>query len=622
MAAETAEAMQAELLAFYIATPEANMIQKSDRRNALKAAATYASSLGAHLTIVNGSDPVYLVGEFCRSNNVTILVLNRPALTGIHQLFPTFAQRVSGVLAETRLLTVPGAMTVHASPVQAEKSDIKTTLTYLFMTGIILLIATILCSGLSLAGVSDFVLCAVYAVAVVLCAAVTGSFLLSLLTSVTGTMLFLSLFAQIGPADSYTLWVNFIGIILISMFGAAISIRLKLELRQTRRSTWNLEMLLDNIHKLQQIQNPQEILSRIGKRICDLSDRDVVFYPYTNGLFLDPIFYDADPDDPKDHDQALLERMIAREAMVRHTYTGSLSEYYSEAEYLYFPLETSQTCYGVIGIRYDQEAPDPSELMVLKGIVGESVRTIESLIKENELQEVKRQQENTILRSNLLKAIGHDIRTPLTSIMGNIANYKMTHTAMSPQEKDVMLTSIQQATLNLYHMVENLLTAARIDSSAASIKLQPDLLEDVVRSGLEYPDKINLTHPFTFDACEDLLLANMDSSLISQVVSNLVTNAIQHTPDGTPITVRLFEENGMGVVEVIDEGPGIKDEEKERIFEMFYTTDLPGFDSDHYLGLGLFLCKAILNAHHGSIEVSNNTPQGSIFSFRLPLLEM
>lgn len=114
----------------------------------------------------------------------------------------------------------------------------------------------------------------------------------------------------------------------------------------------------------------------------------------------------------------------------------------------------------------------------------------------------------------------------------------------------------------------------------------------------------------------------MDSSLVSQVVSNLVTNAIQHTPDGTPITVRLFEENNMGVVEVIDEGHGIKDEEKERIFEMFYTTDLPGFDSDHYLGLGLFLCKAILNAHHGSIEVRDNAPHGSIFSFRIPLLEM
>ncbi|MBF0578749.1 DUF4118 domain-containing protein [Erysipelotrichaceae bacterium RD49] len=624
MAAETAEALHGELLAFYIATPEMNMFQKSGH-NALKEVATYASSLHAHLTVVNGSDPVYLVGEFCRNNNVTILVLNRPAFKGVHQFFPTFAQRVSAVLGETTLLTVPGPMTVHASAIQTEKPDIKTSLSNLLLVTVTLLLATLLCYGLDLVNVNRFIFPEVYTVAILLNAAMTGSFFWAALSAVTSALLYLSLFVQPGwdiLFSSRSFWITLLCGIAVSMFGALIGVRMKSQVRQARRTSWNMEMLLDNIHKLQKVQHPSEIVSGIGRRIADISERDVVFYPYTDGLFLDPVFFDSDPDEPGDHDQALLERMIAREAMSRHTYTGSLSEYYPEAEYLYFPLETSTTCYGVMGIRYAQEAPDTSELMVLKGIVAESVRTLEALLQQNELEEAKRQQESTILRSNLLKAVGHDIRTPLTSIMGNIANYKMTHNTLSAQEKETMLTNIQQAALNLQHMIENMLTAARMDSSSASVKLQPDLLEDAMQCGLEYPQKTNLTHPITIDACDDVLLTNMDSSLITQVVSNLVANAIQHTPEGTPIKIRLFEENEMGVIEVIDEGQGIKDEEKERIFEMFYTADLPSFDSDHYLGLGLFLCKAIMSAHHGSIEVRDNPPHGSIFSLRIPLLAM
>ncbi len=624
VAAETAEALHGELLAFYIATPEMNLFQKSGH-NTLKAAATYASSLHAHLTVVNGSDPVYLVGEFCRNNNVTVLVLNRPALKGRHQFIPTFAQRVSAVLGETTLLTVPGPMTVHASPIETEKSDIRTNLNYLLLVSVTMILATLLCYGLNLIGVSRFVCPVVYTIAIMLNAAMTGSFFWGGLSAIIGTLLFVLLFAPsvwVVQSSPYTLWITIAATILLSMLGAFIAIRLKSQVRQARRTSWNMEMLLDNIHKLQKVEHPRDIISGIGRRIADITERDVVFYPYTDGLFLDPVFFDVDGEEPSDHDQALLERIIAREAMMRHTYTGSLSEYYPEAEYLYFPLETSNNCYGVMGIRYEQEAPDASELMVLRGIVTESVRTLEALIQENELQETKRQQENIILRSNLLKAVGHDIRTPLTSIMGNIANYKLTYQSLNTNEQETMLTNIQQAALNLHHMIENLLTAARIDSSAASIQLHPDLLEDAVESGLESSRKTNLTHPITVDACDDVLLANMDSSLIAQVVSNLVTNAVQHTPDETPITVRIFEDHDMGVVEVIDEGQGIKDEEKERIFEMFYTADQPSFDSDHYLGLGLFLSKAIMNAHHGSIEVRDNLPHGAIFSLRIPLLAM
>ena len=117
-------------------------------------------------------------------------------------------------------------------------------------------------------------------------------------------------------------------------------------------------------------------------------------------------------------------------------------------------------------------------------------------------------------------------------------------------------------------------------------------------------------------------MVNIDQSLISQVVSNLVLNAIHHTPDGTPITIRSYAKDNRAVVEVLDEGQGISEQSKPRLFDIFYTGDTSTFDSSHFLGLGLFLSKAIIDAHHGTIEVHDNKPHGAIFTFSLPLMTL
>ncbi len=614
-----------KLHAFYVNTPEMNL-SGSKAKDSLQSILNYASSFGAHISVLNGSDPKYLIGEFCRSNSIDLLVLNRPAEPkGFARLKPTFAQQISACLPETKLMTVPGTMTIHASHIQPEKKDLRSNVQNFFLITLIIMLTTLLCYGLDHANVDEFIQAQIFILGVLVCSVSTGSIFWSLVSAMACDLLFVFLFAQPRLSivyNSQRLSMAIAMAFVVSLFGSYIGIKLKSETRSAQRSTWATQMLLETTHQLHAAKTPIDVIEVTCHKLAAISERDVVYYPYIDEIFHDPMYFDHDENTPSDHAQAEKELLIAKEALKRHDNTGSLTKYYPDAKFIYFPWETRTETFGVIGIRFEQQTSDPLELMVLRNIVADGAQTLEAVIQEIELQQTNLQKESDLLRSNLLKALSHDIRTPLTAILGNVSNYRLSHDCMTSEQKAKIWDEIQYDSLNMYYMVENLLTAARMDSSSMPVKLQPELLNDVVETGMDYPYKANVTHPITIEETDDLLVANMDASLIAQVVSNLVTNSIHHTPDGTPIKIRTYAEDGMAVVEVSDEGLGIKDSMKDKIFDIFYTGDAPCFDSTHYLGLGLFLCKAILDAHHGIIEVHDNKPRGSVFSFRIPLLSI
>ena len=123
--------------------------------------------------------------------------------------------------------------------------------------------------------------------------------------------------------------------------------------------------------------------------------------------------------------------------------------------------------------------------------------------------------------------------------------------------------------------------------------------------------------------CEDeLLLVKADAKLIVQVIANLVDNAIKYTPPESDITITARKNGDMAEVLIADTGKGISDEEKSRIFDKFYSGTNKIADNRRSLGLGLYLCKAIVEAHGGTIHVTDNKPHGTIFDFTLPLEEV
>ena len=148
------------------------------------------------------------------------------------------------------------------------------------------------------------------------------------------------------------------------------------------------------------------------------------------------------------------------------------------------------------------------------------------------------------------------------------------------------------------------------------------LMEEVISGALAHIRQKRNRHDIKVYCEDELLLAKMDAKLIVQVIINLVDNAIKYTPYGTSIRIVAKKESKAVAVSVIDNGPGIPKEIKPRVFDMFYTGENNVADSRRSLGLGLALCKAIINAHGGEITLTDNQPQGCNFTFMLPLEEV
>ncbi len=229
---------------------------------------------------------------------------------------------------------------------------------------------------------------------------------------------------------------------------------------------------------------------------------------------------------------------------------------------------------------------------------------------------------NEQMRANLLRTISHDLRTPLTSISGNASNLLMKSENFDEETKKQLYMDIYDDSMWLIGVVENLLAVTRLENRNVSLKLSAELVDEVIDEALHHIHKDQNNHNITTEIADEILMAKMDAKLITQVVINIVNNAIKYTQTGSEIVIRAWKEQKMIWVSVSDNGPGIPDEEKTQIFEMFYSGKKEVADSRRSMGLGLALCKTIIAAHGGELTVEDNDPTGAVFTFTLPAEEI
>ena len=183
-------------------------------------------------------------------------------------------------------------------------------------------------------------------------------------------------------------------------------------------------------------------------------------------------------------------------------------------------------------------------------------------------------------------------------------------------------TDIYDDSMWLINLVENLLAVTRIEGGQVNLTRSIELMDEVVSEALKHINRKSKEHTIRVTSGNDFILAHIDAKLIVQVIINLVDNAIKYTPVGSVIEIHTDQKEQWVTVSVSDNGPGIPDEQKPRIFDMFYSGANKVVDSRRSLGLGLSLCKSIVTAHGGTITVSDNQPNGTVFTFTLPAGEV
>ena len=227
--------------------------------------------------------------------------------------------------------------------------------------------------------------------------------------------------------------------------------------------------------------------------------------------------------------------------------------------------------------------------------------------------------QNEQLRANMLRAISHDLRTPLTSISGNASTLISAGTTLDETAKKGIYEDIYSESMWLIGMVENLLYATRIEDGRIKLDTSVEILDDIIQEAVRH---IGRTHPnrtIKLNMRDEIIPVNADANLTVQVLLNLIDNAVKYSEEGSPIVISVERKENFALICVADLGQGIRPEEKEKVFDMFYTGGTSSIDSRRSLGLGLALCRSIIESHGGTISIGDNTPKGTTVSFTLPI---
>lgn len=288
----------------------------------------------------------------------------------------------------------------------------------------------------------------------------------------------------------------------------------------------------------------------------------------------------------------------------------------TDSEYRY-PIYGKSSALAVLQIPCETgEALSPSQTRMLHSIMESAALALDRLRSIEE--QVKSREETTQerYRANLLRAISHDIRTPLSGIMGT-SEMLMSRTE-SDDPRHEMAMGIHSDALWLHGLVENILHLTRLQDGKLVLDKQPEAIEEVIGATLLIMEKRLPGRLIQVEIPDQILIAKMDAKLISQVLINLLDNAAKHTPSDGEISVSASaDEQGLHVT-VADRGCGISEQDLPYIFQMFYTTAKKSPDSGRGVGLGLAICASIIEAHGGKIRAENRAGGGAAFTFTLP----
>ena len=262
---------------------------------------------------------------------------------------------------------------------------------------------------------------------------------------------------------------------------------------------------------------------------------------------------------------------------------------------------------------------------LISGVVMIAIAVLTSALttqlKQHEA--TKSESEKERMRANLLRAVSHDLRTPLTTIYGSCTTLLETGSTMNEEQKTTILTGIKEDSQWLIRMVENLLSVTRIDSGQVKIIKTPTVLDELIDSVILKFQKRYPAQSVEIELPEDMIIIPMDAILIEQVLVNILENAVQHAEGMTLLKLRVFTLGNQAIFEIKDNGCGISPKRMETLFT--------GYDSrEHELadgqtrnaGIGLSVCATIINAHGGSIKAENQKTGGAVFRFVLDTEEI
>lgn len=405
-------------------------------------------------------------------------------------------------------------------------------------------------------------------------------------------------------------FMTFIVMFIVAMMISHLTIRLRHEAKQARLEEARTQIMHAFTQELASARGIEEVGNVVLKKLSQTFESDVVLFIQRNKNTMDLMSINSTLTVGEK------EKGIAQWVLDRQQPAGRGTTTLIDEPFTYIPLIGSQEPIGALALLPNDRSLSlsPDQKLLLNSFSSQVALALEVLRFQDDAKKTELEIETERLRSSLLSSVSHDLKTPITAIIGSASTLLSKEEIRNAPKVFELVESIQNEGERLSRHVQNLLEITRLELSSVQLKKELFPLEEIIGSALSRTEKSVSKRSLNVKIPEDISPVPIDPLLIEQVFINLIENAVRHAPGDSPIDISVSQMNGEILVLVEDQGPGLKKENLEKIFEKFFHDKTSGGT-----GLGLAICRAIINAHRGRIWAENRVGGGSVFKFTLPL---
>lgn len=623
--ARMAEAFHSSWLAVYVETSDKRYFSQ-EQNKCIRDNMALAEQLGAEIVTLSGENIAFVIAEYAKLANVTNVVLGKSRNKRTLKNF--FEEDF-----EDQIIAYGPELEVHMIPNQAVASSYKKTKSNrlkqnfnfstidTYKTLGVLALSTLICVFLSRMPTGRETIGMIYILGIVVVSRVTVGYWYGIIASFISVLGFNLFFGGAILDFNIMRWeypITLVIMLLGALLTSALTIRIKVQAELAVSREGRTRTLYEINKKLLSTRGMENIVELTNHYIVKLFSRSVIFYTE------DPMdgkegALKAQAEEDVTYMESGEEKAVAHWVFVNQKRAGAGTDTFRGARAFYMPVISQGQVLGVLGIGcLAGDVLDQNTRIFLRMIASQVAMALERqhLSDKQRLMSVETEKEK--MRSNLLRAISHDLRTPLTGILG-ASSVLLEEALISKEEQYKLLLDIKKDSQWLIRMVENLLSVTRIHTDTMNVTKVPEAAEEIVAEAISRVKKNFKNANIKVKVPDELLVIPMDGTLIEQVIINLLENAIKHSKENTLIEVCVRKEGKIALFEVSDNGEGIDKDEVPNLFKGYLTNEDKSSDASRGMGIGLSICMSIVKAHGGNMSAINKKQGGATFTFILPL---
>jgi len=607
--------LSAEWTALYVETPDRPHLPEAEQ-DRLAQTLHLAEEMGGRALSLTGRSVAEAVIEYARRHNVTKIIVGRSAE-------PRWRQWWRGSVVD-RIIQAGGAIDVYvigggattARPLEAAAWRPHPPWRRYGQAALLVLLGSLLGSVVH-RFLAPTNLVMIYLLVVVIAALYLGrgpAVLAALLSVLVFDFFFVPPYLTLAVNDTEYL-LTFLALLAVGLLVSSLAARVSEQVETARRRQRETSALYALSRDLAIAVDLESVVQAIGANAVDTFGREVIallpqagegtalqVYPAGSGAALD------------EHELA-----VATWAFEHGQPAGRGTDTLPAAALRYLPLSTARGKVGVLGV-WPAEAGrylTPEQRRLLETFASLAAVAIERVHLAEAAGQVQVLEATEKLQSALLNSISHDLRTPLVSITGALSTLQQPDVCLDDEARAILVDTAAEEAGRLNRLVGNLLDMTRLEAGAIRVKAEPRDAQDAIGAALRQIGERLGERPVEIDIPADLPLVPMDFVLMVHVLVNLIDNALKYSPPGTPIHIGTRLLHGELAIEVADEGIGIPEEDRDRVFQKFYRVQRP--DSVTGTGLGLSISKGLVEAHGGRIWADDRPGGGTVVTIALPL---